>query len=434
MKYVGARYMPKFLGTHDNTTAYEALSVVDNGMGTTYVSNKPVPAGTPLTDTDYWAVYGMSTGAILNLQQQIDDMNDGTVPGSLQNQIDDNTSDITALANKVDNTLKNINGRKFVFIGDSYMTGESSGPTIPSYISYVKTYLGLVEGTTCYTNAHSGYGFKNNEFASLVDAVALNMTNAEKATITDVIVLGGINDANSIISDEDDILSKIQAFINTCKNYFPNCAVHVGQISKDYSGRFQYNKASIDTYKKCTHYGADYYDGIENVLRDLSQFLSDGHPSAEGHKALAKYLVQCILSGSCSVYYKPKTSVITPETGVTITGGNIVAEVKDGIVSVRATTNISFSIPSQTFGSFTDRVKVGTLTDGYIIGDNSTNRYFQIDAIIVNSSPGTVQKNIKLQFDNKNIYLLPWDIINVLTSVTEIRVTPFELTALTTNI
>lgn len=101
MKYVGARYMPKFLGTYDNTTAYEALSVVDNGMGTSYVSNKPVPAGTPLTDTDYWAVYGMSSGAILNLQQQIDDMNDGDVPGSLQAQINNNASDITAIANKI---------------------------------------------------------------------------------------------------------------------------------------------------------------------------------------------------------------------------------------------------------------------------------------------------------------------------------------------
>lgn len=103
MKYVGARYMPKFLGTYDNTTAYEALSVVDNGMGTSYVSNKPVPAGTPLTDTDYWAVYGMSSGAILNLQQQIDDMNDGTVPGSLQNQIGDITDlDTTDKDNLVD--------------------------------------------------------------------------------------------------------------------------------------------------------------------------------------------------------------------------------------------------------------------------------------------------------------------------------------------
>lgn len=75
-QYIGARYMPKFVGTYDPTTAYEALSVVDNGQGTSYVSNRPVPAGTPLTDSDYWAIYGTSSGAITNLQNQIDAIND----------------------------------------------------------------------------------------------------------------------------------------------------------------------------------------------------------------------------------------------------------------------------------------------------------------------------------------------------------------------
>ena len=63
--------MPKFLGTWSATTSYEALSVVDDGMGTSYVSNKPTPAGTPLTDTSYWAVYGASSGAIISLQNRM---------------------------------------------------------------------------------------------------------------------------------------------------------------------------------------------------------------------------------------------------------------------------------------------------------------------------------------------------------------------------
>lgn len=71
MKYIGARYMPKFMGVYDATQAYEALSVVDNGSGTSYVSNKPVPVGTPLTDMEYWAVYGASSGAIIALQNDV---------------------------------------------------------------------------------------------------------------------------------------------------------------------------------------------------------------------------------------------------------------------------------------------------------------------------------------------------------------------------
>ena len=71
-QYIGARYVPKFMGTYDNTQAYENMVVVDNGLGTSYISKVPVPAGTPLTDTDYWALYGTSNGAIINLQNQID--------------------------------------------------------------------------------------------------------------------------------------------------------------------------------------------------------------------------------------------------------------------------------------------------------------------------------------------------------------------------
>lgn len=74
--YIGARYVPKFLGTHDPTQVYEALDVVDNGYGTSYIAKIPTPAGTPLTDTDHWFIYGAASGAIINLQNQIDALRD----------------------------------------------------------------------------------------------------------------------------------------------------------------------------------------------------------------------------------------------------------------------------------------------------------------------------------------------------------------------
>lgn len=71
-EYIGARYVPKFMGLWDNTQEYEALSVVDNGLGTSYISKIPVPAGTPLTDTNYWIISGSTNGAIIQLQNQMD--------------------------------------------------------------------------------------------------------------------------------------------------------------------------------------------------------------------------------------------------------------------------------------------------------------------------------------------------------------------------
>jgi len=74
--YIGARYVPRFMGTYDPTQIYEALDVVENGTGTSYIARINVPAGTPLTDTTYWFLYGSTSGAIVNLQHQIDAIND----------------------------------------------------------------------------------------------------------------------------------------------------------------------------------------------------------------------------------------------------------------------------------------------------------------------------------------------------------------------
>ena len=52
-KYIGARYTPKFMGAWDAQTVYAALSVV-YANEQSYVSRKTVPAGTKLTNTEYW--------------------------------------------------------------------------------------------------------------------------------------------------------------------------------------------------------------------------------------------------------------------------------------------------------------------------------------------------------------------------------------------
>ena len=52
-KFIGARYAPEFAGAWSNAKQYAALSVVyaDNRS---YVSRKTVPAGTPITNTEFW--------------------------------------------------------------------------------------------------------------------------------------------------------------------------------------------------------------------------------------------------------------------------------------------------------------------------------------------------------------------------------------------
>ena len=115
-EYIGARYVPKFMGTHDLTQIYEALCVVDNGLGTSYISKIPTPAGTPLTDTTYWTVYGASSGAVINLQNQIDLIHEAFVIPEMFGAVGDGVTDDTqAIQDAIDAGVNNV-----VFLPKTY--------------------------------------------------------------------------------------------------------------------------------------------------------------------------------------------------------------------------------------------------------------------------------------------------------------------------
>lgn len=68
--YVGARYIPRIMGEYSNETAYEALDIVTSG-GVGYISRQPVPAGTAVTNKEYWAMWGSGNAAIDALTQRV---------------------------------------------------------------------------------------------------------------------------------------------------------------------------------------------------------------------------------------------------------------------------------------------------------------------------------------------------------------------------
>ena len=131
-QYIGARYTPKFSGVYDPTQQYENLEVVDNGSGTSYISKKIVPPNTPLTDTEYWAIYGASSGAILDLQTRVGALETDMTnvdADVVQLKLDVNAlngsvlgikSDVTNLNNRVNRLATGLQNKKFMLFGDSY--------------------------------------------------------------------------------------------------------------------------------------------------------------------------------------------------------------------------------------------------------------------------------------------------------------------------
>lgn len=72
-QYIGARYVPKFVGQWDANTSYESLSIVLYG-NSSYTSKVQVPAGIAPTNTEYWAMTGNFNGFIEDLNNNVSDL------------------------------------------------------------------------------------------------------------------------------------------------------------------------------------------------------------------------------------------------------------------------------------------------------------------------------------------------------------------------
>lgn len=283
-QYIGARYMPKFVGLYDATTAYEALSVVDNGMGTSYVANKPVPAGTPLTDPDYWAVYGASSGAILHLQDQIDAINNVTIP-----EINSDISDANANINK---TLYRGNAGKAIIIGDSYNVQSVVNPTWGSI---------LIQMLNFESEQHFGWGAKgfttSPSFLDELQGVISTITDKDK--VKHIIVCGGANDVNQ---SYNTIYTGISDFRDYCKAQFPNANLCIGFISWSLQATAQW-VSTMRYYKQaCSELGIRYLNGVDLPMHNLDNLQNSPgnyhHPNADGSKAIANAVAEAFLSGS----------------------------------------------------------------------------------------------------------------------------------------
>lgn len=291
-QYVGARYVPRFTGLYDATQQYEALDVVDNGSGTSYIAKKTVPAGTPLTNTDYWFIYGASSGAIINLQNQIGDLS------SLETLDKDNLVD----------AINSVKDHRYIFIGDSYMhaSGANTG-----WLDRLIPMLGLTT-SDYYENSVGGAGFAVSEverrFLTLIQNIAGSVT--DHSLITDIVVLGGAND---FLETDSDIQNAINYFLAYCKSSYPNAKVRIGMIAgTGAANSMGYRYARIArAYSNCG--GAEYLNNLEYVFHNYSLIGPDGiHPTSEGYEVLTNKICQA-LNGGCSVKYFENSTLIPDE-------------------------------------------------------------------------------------------------------------------------
>lgn len=301
-QYIGARYVPKFMGTYDPTQIYEALDVVDNGLGTSYISKVPTPAGTPLTDTTHWAIYGASSGAIINLQ----------------NQINANSADIQSLNNEIDDIVNEV--RRVVVVGDSYMLHG----TKPWHL--VMKELLDVANDDFFAYGEGGAGFVHvgnggHTFETLLSANISNIT--DKDSITDIFIGGGTNDFY-YFTIASDLRTAINSMVTYCKGQFTNARIWIvfnGYVTN--MSDLMFTHYQLVKYIYCTQLSHK----VRGIMANLPMLIGGNredsqHPNDTGSLIMGRIIYNALFASVTPIFGEQTQTISQPSTGDTLAGSH----------------------------------------------------------------------------------------------------------------
>lgn len=307
-----------FSGQWDITKQYPAWTIVsDNNIG--YVSIQPVPVGVTLTDTNYWVEVIDYTAQIAGLQTRV---------VALENTVGDNSSGLVKDMNDAEtdiDALEHVVYKKYAIIGDSYCDPTVSDDST-SIITHFIADMGLTENVDFASQYNGGWGFVSDgtkTFESLIPVLKTKIDSSlvafDSSELTDLIVLGGDNDAWHTRAQLD---IAIESFINAAKLAFPNAQIHIGEVGNLADNPTSHQNIALYTipaYQNCSKWGAHYLSGVEVVMMNQNYFMSDNiHPTGEGMKLLGGAVKQALFSKYDTCYTDSQTvDVSTSSIGST---------------------------------------------------------------------------------------------------------------------
>ena len=271
----------KYAGAFDITKQYPIWSVVsDNNMG--YIAIQNVPAGIPLTNTNYWELVADYSAVLAGIASRVT---------TCENKI-------SALESEVSN-LKFLKNKKVLWVGDSYGNGWNGNTSVtdPYYIVDSKI------GWTGVNISRGGCRFGNSNTASQYKFLTLLQeyvaAHSDMDSFTDVIVIGGANDI--LQNPTSDISTAVQNVCDYIKAHFSNAVIHIGMVARLFNtgagSTFGHFTAIRNQYIKCAaDNGAEYIAGSELINHDYSLLASDGiHLTS--YDEMGQKLAELITSG-----------------------------------------------------------------------------------------------------------------------------------------
>lgn len=198
--------------------------------------------------------------------------------------------------------MSNYHNRKYIFLGDSYGTGTNLASGEKNWIQNTVELMELTD-SDYFSSAVSGAGFiAGTTFLSQLNTLANKMTAAQKASITDIVILGGWNDRSSTFNA---MMTAFGTFRTTAMSTFTNSdlVIHVGMVSWHSSLANTHHICTLENWYKSfpLHYkNVNYLTDIQYVMRipNVSTMSSDSlHPNATGQLYIACSLKNCLLFG-----------------------------------------------------------------------------------------------------------------------------------------
>lgn len=362
-QYIGARYVPKFFENPEGGTGwkqgvpYEPLTIVTY-MGNSYTSKREVPAnvGYPNDNPYYWVLTANYNAQINSLSEQVTEL----------------AGDVNDLAENVQDMQDIINAsgieRRYVFVMDSF-GGHVLEPLIEAMGIPSTHYWSVWNGGSGFNTTGSQYP----NFKTMLQG--LTVPNPQK--ITDVVVIGGINDGGSVFTP-DDARAGFDAFYDYAKGRFVNARIWWGRNGMDTSlgstgnmHRAQELRAYTGLETSTKPYVK--MEGIDYCLYDNNNKNADCiHPNTNGAKIFASAIASHLMGGNnnymtSEVYQTP----ITPAGNLSIVGGLQIYRNNDKIVGNIRT--LTINNVNQHIGDGAT-IKLGTVENKIIRGGfyNST--------------------------------------------------------------
>lgn len=323
--YIGARYVPRFMGVYDPTQQYEALDVVDNGSGTSYIARDTVPPGTPLTDTSHWFVYGASSGAIVQLQNDMIQAQNDIL--AAQGDITQLQGDVSDLDEKVDGNII-IVGNSFVgygcaddladCFGNAYKLTPYGGSGFLPYTGHTMTYEDVIDSAIAdpaidndsitdilfvsamgdcraYHADQANFATSlRSVFSSIKGKIATNFTNCKQVKVTlaesryvPYFTGGGYSDSNF-----DDLFIVHRVFKEICPEYAFSYIGWSGFNNLFVAGLFEadnYHPNAAGAARISGWIKTAYFGNVDYTLKQYNQLLSANYAAGSTIRVVGTY-------------------------------------------------------------------------------------------------------------------------------------------------